>query len=95
MIFTEAMTDAAVASLHEITRRVGETFPTFGGGKGSDWNPIAAALKDKPLQFAAGVDVEEVVKFIVTATMLVVDESLSQALANIEAMVPPDSPRED
>ena len=48
----------------EIRAAIGKTFPTFGGGKGSDFNPIAAALKDKPLQFAAGVDVLSVIMFI-------------------------------
>ena len=43
-------------------------FPTFGGGKVSSWgNPIAHALKDEPPQFAAGVDVREVVEFIAEA----------------------------
>ncbi|TXH42496.1 MAG: hypothetical protein E6Q97_35660 [Desulfurellales bacterium] len=37
---------------------------TFGGGRGSRHNPIAEALKDTPLQFAAGVDVGEVVDLV-------------------------------
>lgn len=48
----------------EIVAEIGVRFRTFGGGIGSDWNPIAAAIKDRPLQFAAGVDVEEVVRLV-------------------------------
>jgi hypothetical protein len=31
------------------------TFPTMGGGRPGDGNPVAEALKDKPLVFALGV----------------------------------------
>ena len=50
--------------LEEHVSKVGNNFRSFGGGKGSDWNPVAAALKDNPLQFAAGVDVSDVVDFV-------------------------------
>ena len=40
---------------------------TFGGGKGSQFNPIAEALKDQKPQFAAGVDVGEVVDLVFEA----------------------------
>jgi hypothetical protein len=42
-------------------------FRTFGGGDPqgrAPWNPISAALKDQPPQFAAGVDVRAVVEFV-------------------------------
>ena len=39
-------------------------FRTFGGGQASYNNPMAAAFKDKPLMFAASVDVKEVVEAI-------------------------------
>lgn len=49
----------------EIVRRIGCQFRTFGGGRVRDEsNPIAVALKDRPLQFAAGIDVAEVVHFV-------------------------------
>lgn len=48
----------------EITAAIGEQFRTFGGGRGSNWNPIAEALKSAPPQFAAGVDVRQVVDFV-------------------------------
>ncbi len=48
----------------EIVEAIGMVFRTFGGGKGSKTNPVADALKDEPLQFAAGVDVASVVNFI-------------------------------
>lgn len=49
--------------IDSIVESVQGNFRTFGGGKhdqGSN-NPISAALKDAPAQFAAGVDVREVV----------------------------------
>jgi len=53
--------------IKRITVAVNERFPSFGGGRNrnTNFNPIAAALKDKPPMFAAGVDIEEVVRFIV------------------------------
>ncbi len=48
-----------------IIERVTRSFRSFGGGKTSDWgNPISRALKDQPPQFAAGVDIGQVVDFI-------------------------------
>ena len=56
-----------MSELHDfITEEIGKKFRTFGGGVGSKYNPIADALKGKPLQFAAGVDVREVVDFVIT-----------------------------
>jgi len=42
---------------------------TFGGGDRDtiEWNPIAAALEDAPLQFAAGVHVRDVVDLVFEA----------------------------
>lgn len=48
-----------------ITKAVGERFATFGGKRGRKDNPIAAALDDGALVFAAGVDVRDVVIFAV------------------------------
>ncbi len=55
------MTDKKVK---ELTAKVRQNFRCFGGGLYNPNNPISAALADKPAQFAAGVDVEEVVRFI-------------------------------
>jgi hypothetical protein len=54
------------STLDNITKSVGVHFRTFGGGQDDRWdpNPIALAMKDKPLVFAAGVDVRKVVEFI-------------------------------
>ena len=41
---------------------VARAFPSFGGGRTSDSNPVAMALKDKPPMFVAGQDISEVVK---------------------------------
>ncbi len=43
---------------------IGLNFRTFGGGQGSRTNPLADALKNQDLQFAAGVDVKEVVGYV-------------------------------
>lgn len=51
--------------IEEITQAIAQRFPSFGGNKTNNWNPIAAALADKPPQFAAGVDIETVVEFVV------------------------------
>ncbi len=51
--------------IEQIVEAVPSKFRTFGGGRTSEWNPLAAALKDMPLQFAAGVDVRDVVEFVV------------------------------
>ena len=39
-------------------------FRTFGGGQDSKYNPVAHALKDDPLTFAAGVSVRDVINTI-------------------------------
>ncbi len=49
----------------ELVKKVSANFPSFGGGMGSQWNPLAEALKDVEPQFAAGVDISQVVEFII------------------------------
>ena len=48
----------------KIQQHIQKSFRTFGGGEVIPFNPVAAALKDEPLQFAAGVDVEDVIKVV-------------------------------
>jgi hypothetical protein len=63
------MTILSQKRIDEIVQKVTQNFRTFGGGDSSNsatWNPVSAALKDKPAQFAAGVDVQEVVKFVIS-----------------------------
>jgi hypothetical protein len=48
----------------EIIKAITQKFRTFGGGRSSTTNPVAAALKDEPAMFAAGVSVEEIVDFV-------------------------------
>ncbi len=55
-----------IEGIERIVKEVGERFPTFGGGNPSEDNPIAETLKGESLQFAAGVDVAEVVCFILS-----------------------------
>lgn len=50
--------------VQRVVTRIGARFRTFGGGRGDDFNPLAEMLKNKPLTFAAGVDVAEVVRFV-------------------------------
>jgi hypothetical protein len=48
-----------------IVARVQAKFRTFGGGVVVQGNPLAAALRDAPPQFAAGVEIRGVVKLII------------------------------
>ena len=52
--------------IDKITQIIGRKFRSFGGGRTSNWNPITNALKDEPLQFAAGVDIKSVVKAVLS-----------------------------
>ena len=51
-------------SIDEITQIIGQKFRSFGGGHTSFNNPVSAALKDQPLQFAAGVNIKDVVRAV-------------------------------
>lgn len=53
--------------IDDIVRDVTRQFRTFGAGQDSQYNPLTHVLKDKEPSFAAGVDVREVVEFIVAA----------------------------
>ena len=50
----------------KITQIIGRKFRSFGGGQTGFNNPIVMALKDEPLQFAAGVDIKSVVKAVLS-----------------------------
>jgi hypothetical protein len=60
--------------IDEITEFIGHRFRSFGGGQESPNNPVAAALKDRPLQFAAGVDIRSVVEAIVNIAEVLISE---------------------
>lgn len=47
-----------------ITQAIVGKFRCFGAGQTSNYNPIVNALTDQPAQFAAGVDVADVVRFV-------------------------------
>jgi len=49
-----------------IVELIGSRFRCFGGGRtsGAEFNPLVEWTKDEALQFAAGVDVAEVVRFV-------------------------------
>lgn len=49
----------------KLTREVEDRFRTFGGNRADDdMNPLAGALSGRPPCFALGVDVGQVVTFI-------------------------------
>ena len=51
--------------LEDIIKSLQNRFPTFGGSKrDNDFNPLSIALENKPAMFAMGVDIKDVVKFI-------------------------------
>ena len=52
----------------QIVADVAAEFRCFGEGSSPriEGNPIAEAMKDQPAQFAAGVDVRQVVDFILS-----------------------------
>lgn len=51
---------------NKLVKMLTENFRSFGGGEDvkTSYNPIAHALKDEPAQFAAGVDISDVVRAI-------------------------------
>jgi hypothetical protein len=61
-----AATEPEAELVDAIVRELGQHFRCFGGGRDS-MNPMAHALKDQPLQFAAGVDVREVISAVLIA----------------------------
>jgi hypothetical protein len=52
------------AEIERIATKIGESFPTFGGGRTDAFNLLTTVLKDKPLMFAMGVDVRDVVRSV-------------------------------
>ncbi len=69
----------------QVVAAVTERFRTFGGGRVSPSNPISHALRDEPPQFAAGVDVREVVRFVGSLVVAEFQKQLHSALAQPEA----------
>lgn len=58
------MTDQKIL---EIVQKVAQRFQTMGGGaQVVDGNPLAITFQNKPPIFALGVDVEQVVRFVVS-----------------------------
>lgn len=49
----------------EIVDAIVKNFRCFGGGRVSDSNPVAHWTKDAPPMFAMGVDVADVVRFVI------------------------------
>ncbi len=57
--------ETSKAATRRIMSRIQSEFRTFGGGEVTRGNPISAPLKDRPLQFVAGVDVAGVVGVVI------------------------------
>jgi len=56
--------------IDRITQIVGQKFCSFGGGQENPYNPVSMALKDQPLQFAAGVDIKAVVIAVIDEAVI-------------------------
>jgi hypothetical protein len=53
----------------DVVALIANNFRCFGGGQSNDYNPLSQMLKDEPAQFAAGVDVKEVVDCVINLTL--------------------------
>ena len=73
--------------LVEIVNKIAKNFRCFGGGYTSESNPIAAALKDQRPQFALGVDVAEVVLFVMTEFAEFILAQKTQSPENVEKAI--------
>lgn len=51
--------------IDELVNEIRINFRCFGGGLYTVGNPVAHALANQPPQFAAGVDVKEVIEFTI------------------------------
>jgi hypothetical protein len=51
-------------NIDQIVRVIAQNFRCFGGGQFTEGNPLSVALQNNPPQFAAGVDVRDVVLFV-------------------------------
>lgn len=48
----------------QIVEQAAAAFPSFGGGRVSDFNSVTHWTKDKSPMFAPGVDIRSVVRFV-------------------------------
>ena len=60
-----------------IVKAIRGQFRTFGGDEDvkSSNNPISIAMADEPLMFAAGVDVKDVVLFVIHAYIVTANQN--------------------
>ena len=63
-------------TVDDIVTIIAHEFRSFGGGRTSQYNPIANALADKDPQFAAGVDIKDVVERVIQLNKQVVVHTL-------------------
>lgn len=70
----QPLTDARLTQL--ITAKVSRNFSTFGAGQsGGGFNPVAEALQHRPAMFAAGVDVADVILYILEERKAILREA--------------------
>lgn len=75
--------------VQKIVRIAAQRFPSFGGGKAREGNPLSLVLKNEPPAFAAGVSIEQVVRFVLTKRdQLVYAQHRKNAAENIDARDP-------
>ena len=55
----------------EIVEMVRKSFRSMGGGEYTTGNPLSFAMADQPPQFALGVDIKQVVQFVLGAEKMV------------------------
>jgi hypothetical protein len=67
--FAEPLAVPDAGLVERITEEIARNFSTFGGGRKPDSNPLTHWLRDKPLQFALGVDVAAVVEFVLARAL--------------------------
>jgi hypothetical protein len=67
-----------------MVKAVAQRFRCFGEGTVDPTNPIAKAFKSRPPMFAAGVDVAEVVGFVVAAIRLEIDPVVKKLQADLK-----------
>jgi hypothetical protein len=53
-----------MTEVERLTKMVTQKFATFGGGQKSDTNSLFNAFSEQPPVFALGVDVGDVVRFV-------------------------------
>lgn len=62
---SRSITEDQKSQIDAIIIKLADGFPSFGGGQTSQYNLLVNALKAQAPIFAAGVDIRQVVEFVV------------------------------